>query len=97
MWNGANGTIEVDDSGGYEAYNTVYWDGPYHVSTIALAVYDSISEDLDNVRSYEYKGVAGDDLDDILGQRPERDPGVCLACRRDAGLCRRCWRPTTEA
>ncbi|MBI4825686.1 MAG: hypothetical protein HY807_04620 [Nitrospirae bacterium] len=58
---GGNGDIDVDDEGGYSSENELSWDGRSHTSTTSLAVYDAISEDIDNVESDIYKGNSGDD------------------------------------
>jgi hypothetical protein len=61
---GGNGNIDVDDHGGFEAYNEVRWDGRSHTATTALAIFDAISQDIDNVWSEDYMGDPNDDRED---------------------------------
>ncbi|MBI4844828.1 MAG: hypothetical protein HY809_11045 [Nitrospirae bacterium] len=64
---GGDGNIDVDDCGGCDVYNELEWDGASHTSTTSFAVYDSVSEDIDNVGSYDYKGDEDDDREDTWG------------------------------
>ena len=75
---GANGSIEVDDHGGFENYNELHWDGLSHTATTSLAVFDAISQDIDNVQVDDYKGDPNDDRDDTWANNQsgiQRYPG----------------------